>query len=53
MSRGMLLGCGSTTKQSSKEGNWAPRVNVVLGGGADGWAAIWPVGMEVESRTRC
>ena len=52
VSRGMWA-CGSTTKQSSKEGECAPRVNCVLGvGGADGWVVISPVGMDSESRTR-
>jgi len=43
---------GFTTKQSSKEGDCLPSVNVVLGNGADGCAAISPVGMDVESRAR-
>lgn len=36
VSRGMLVGWGSRTKQSSKEGWLAPRVKGVFGEGAEG-----------------
>lgn len=47
-----MLG-GSRTKQSSKEGEVAPRKKVVLGFGAEGWAEMAPVGTELWSRERC
>ena len=52
VSSGMMLG-GSRTKQSSKEGEVGPRMKVVFGGGAEGWAVMAPVGMELASRDRC
>ena len=46
-----MLG-GSRTKQSSKEGVVGPRKKVVFGFGAEAWAAISPVGMELGSRVK-
>lgn len=51
MSRG-IESEGLRTIQSSKEGEVAPRVKVVLGEGAEGWVVLQPVGMEAESSSR-
>ena len=51
VSSGIMLG-GSRTKQSSKEGEDGPRKKRAFGFGAEAWAVISPVGMELESRDR-
>lgn len=43
---------GERTMQSSKDGDVVPSVKGVFGAGAEGCAAISPVGIEYESRVR-
>ncbi len=55
MSRGIEIEVeegGERTMQSSKEGEFSPRVNVVFGTGAEGCVVISPVGIEFEFKTR-